>query len=41
MVNNGGSKKASLYDLFEGLTNDYFLVKQDTLGGGRIEKRLF
>ena len=39
MVRNGGLKKASLYDHFEGLTNDSYLAKQDTLGGGQIEKK--
>ena len=38
---NGGLKKASLYDHFEGLTTDSYLAKQDPLGGGQIEKRLF
>ena len=41
MVKNGGLKKRSLYDHFEGLTTDYYLAKQDPLGGGQIEKRLF
>ena len=41
MVKNGGLKKVSLYDHFEGLTTDSYLAKQDTLGGGWIEKRLF
>ena len=36
-----GVKKASLYDHFEGLTIDSYLAKQDPLGGGWIEKRLF
>ena len=36
-----GLKKRSLYDHFEGLTTDYYLAKQDPLGGGQIEKRLF
>ena len=36
-----GLKKASLYDHFEGLTTDSYLAKQDPLGGGWIEKRLF
>ena len=40
MVGNGGLKKASLYDHFEGLATDFF-GKQDTMGGGWIEKRLF
>ena len=35
-----GVKKRSLYDHFEGLTTDYYLAKQDPLGGGQIEKRL-
>ena len=34
-------KKASLYDHFEGLTTDSYLAKQDTLGGGQIEKKAF
>ena len=41
IVKNGGLKKASLYDHFEGLTTDSYLAKQDPLGGGHIEKRLF
>ena len=41
MVENGGLKKASLYDHFEGLTTDFFLVKQDTVGRGWIEKKAF
>ena len=42
MVKNGGLKeKASLYDHLEGLTTDSYLAKQDTLGGGQIEKKLF
>ena len=41
MVKNGGLKKASLCDHFEGLTTDSYLAKQDTLGGGWIEQRLF
>ena len=41
MVKNEGLKIASLYDHFEGLTTDSYLAKQDPLGGGRIEKRLF
>ena len=41
MVKIGRVKKASLYDHFEGLTTDSYLAKQDTLGGGRLEKRLF
>ena len=41
MVENGGLKKASLYDHFEGLTTDSNLAKQDPLKGGWIEKRLF
>ena len=36
-----GKKKASLYDHFEGLTTDSYLAKQDTLGGGWIEKKAF
>ena len=36
-----GLKKASLYDHFEGLTTGSYLAKQDTLGGGQIEQRLF
>ena len=32
MVKNGGLKKASLYDHFEGLTTDSYLGKQDPLG---------
>ena len=41
MVRNGGLKKASLYDHFEGLTTDSYLAKQDTLVGGWIEKKAF
>ena len=41
MVKHWGLKKASLYDHFEGLTTDSYLVKQDTLGGGQMEKQLF
>ena len=41
MVKNGGLKKASLYDHFEGLTTDSYLAKQDPLGGGQIEKKSF
>ena len=41
MVENGRVKKASLYDHFEGLTTDSYLAKQDTLGGGQIEKKAF
>ena len=41
MVKNGGLKKASLYDHFEGLTTDSYLAKQDPLGGGWIEKKAF
>ena len=41
MVKNGGLTKVSLYDHFEGLTNDSYLAKQDPLGGGWIEQRLF
>ena len=41
MVKNEWLKKASLYDHFEGLTTGSYLAKQDTLGGGWIEKRLF
>ena len=37
MVRNGGLTKVSLYDHFEGLTTDSYLVKQDTLRGGQIE----
>ena len=32
-----GVKKASLYDHFEGLTTDSYLVKQDTLG--RLDRK--
>ena len=39
MVENGRVKKASLYDHFESLTTDSYLAKQDTLGGGWIEKK--
>ena len=39
IVKNGGLKKASLYDHFEGLTTDSYLAKQDTLGGVWIEKK--
>ena len=41
MVKNGGLKKASLYDHFEGLTTDSYLTEQDPLVGGRIEKNAF
>ena len=41
MVKNGGFKKASLYVYFEGLTTDSYSAKQDTLGRGHIEKKLF
>ena len=41
MVKNGELKKASLYDHFEGLTTDSYLAKQDPLGGGWTEQRLF
>ena len=41
MVENGGVKKASLYDHFEGLTTDSYLAKQDPLVGGQIEKKGF
>ena len=41
MVQNGGLKKTSVYDNFEGLTTDSYLGKQDTMGRGQIEKRLF
>ena len=41
MVKNWGLEKACLYDHFEGLTTDSYLAKQDTLGGGQIEKKLF
>ena len=41
MVKNGGLKNASLYDHFEGLTNDYYLVKQDTLGVRLDRKKAF
>ena len=41
MVENGGLKKVSGYDHFESLTTDSYLVKQDPLKGGQIEKRLF
>ena len=41
MVENRSIKKASLYDHFEGLTTDSYLVKQDTLKGGQIEKKAF
>ena len=41
MVKNGGLKKASLYDHFEGLTTDSYLAKQYPLGGGWIEKKPF
>ena len=41
MVENGGLKKASLYDHFEGLTTDSNLAKQDPLWGGWIEKKAF
>ena len=41
MVKNGGLKKASLYDHFEGLTTDSYLAKQDPLGRGQIEKKAF
>ena len=37
MVKNGGLKKASLYDHFEGLTTDSYLAKQDTLG--RLDRK--
>ena len=39
MVKNGGLKKASLYDHFEGLSTGSYLAKQDTHGGGWIEQR--
>ena len=38
MVKNGGLKKASLYDHFEGLTTDYYFGKTRPPGGGQIEK---
>ena len=42
MVKNWGLKeRACLYDHFEGLTTDSYVAKQDTVGGGWIEKRLF
>ena len=41
MVKNGGLKKASLYVHVEVLTTGSYLAKQDTLGVGWIEKRLF
>ena len=41
MVKNGGLKKASLYDHFEGLTTDSYLEKQDPLGWSWIEKKFF
>ena len=41
MVKNGGLKKASLYDHFEGLTTDSYLAKQDTVGGAWIENKAF
>ena len=41
MVKNWGLEKACLYDHFEGVTTDSYLAKQDTLGGGQIEKKLF
>ena len=42
MVKNGRVKKKQLcYDHFEGLTTDSYLAKQDTLGGGQIEKKAF
>ena len=41
MVRNGGFKKASLYDHFEGLTTDSYFDKTRPPGGSWIEKRLF
>ena len=41
MVKNGGLKKASLYDHFEGYTTGSYLAKQDMHGGGWIEKKAF
>ena len=41
MVKNGGLKKASLYDHFEGLTTDSYFGKTRPPGGVHIEKRLF
>ena len=41
MVKNGGLKKASLYDHFEGLTADSYLAKQDTLVGLDRKKGFF
>ena len=41
MVKNEGLKKTSLYVHFKGLTTDSYLAKQNPLGGGWIEKRLF
>ena len=41
MVKNGGLKKASLYDHFEGLTTDSYLAKQDPLGEGPDRKKGF
>ena len=41
MVENGGLKKVSGYDQFEGLTTDSYLAKQDTLGGGWIDNKGF
>ena len=41
MVKNGGLKKASLYDHFEGLTTDSYFDKTRPPGGGQIEKMLF
>ena len=41
MVKNGGKKKASLYDHFEGLTTDSYFGKTGPPGGGQIEKKGF
>ena len=41
MVKNGGLKKASLYDHFEGLTTDSYLAKEDPLGEVILKKGFF
>ena len=41
MVKNGGLKKASLNDHFEGLTSDSYFGKTRPLGRGWIEKKAF
>ena len=42
MVKNGGlTKKLLSMSIFEDLTTDSYLAKQDPMGGGQIDKKAF